>query len=88
VAEWLDDPNIGNKTPAWGHIGQVSGCQGNLEVGDPLSGTVSTVNLSGMTYHLQDLAFTSWFYQQDPPTSYNGRYSMFGTLRKFAQRCR
>ena len=28
-----------NPTPKWGHIGQVSGCQSNLEVGDPLSGT-------------------------------------------------
>ena len=58
VAEWLDDPNVGNRAPrAWGHIGQVSGCQGNLEVGDPSAGTVSTVNLSGMTYHLQESRF-------------------------------
>src|SRR5262249_53318874 len=38
VAEWQDDPYGNNTTPAWGHIGQVSGCQTNLEVGDPLSG--------------------------------------------------
>src|SRR5499427_10450585 len=36
IAEWLDDPDTNNPTPAWGHTGQVSGCQNNLEVGDPL----------------------------------------------------
>lgn len=39
VGEWMDDPFGNNPTPAWGHVGQVSGCQNNLEVGDPLTGT-------------------------------------------------
>ena len=39
VGEWMDDPFGNNPTPPWGHIGQVPGGQGNLEVGDPLSGT-------------------------------------------------
>jgi len=65
VGEWLDDPLGGNPTPAWGGIGQVGGCQGNWEVGDPLSGfplfpAVAMPN--GYTYHLQELAFFSWFY--------------------------
>jgi hypothetical protein len=64
VAEWMDDPFGNNPTPAWGHTGQVPGCQGNLENGDPLSGTeaprISMPN--GFTYHLQELAFFSWFY--------------------------
>src|SRR5258708_11239111 len=38
VGEWMDDPTGNNPTPRWGHIGQVSGCQSNLEVGDPLTG--------------------------------------------------
>ena len=42
VAEWQNDPDTINPTPAWGHTGQVSGCQSNLEVGDPLSGTTYT----------------------------------------------
>src|SRR5690348_1655945 len=39
ISEWINDPTGDNPTPAWGHTGQVSGCQDNLEVGDPLSGT-------------------------------------------------
>jgi hypothetical protein len=64
VAEWMDDPFGNNPTPAWGHTGQVGGCQGNLEVGDPLSGTEAPriVMPNGFTYHLQELAFFSWFY--------------------------
>ena len=64
VAEWMDDPFGNNPTPAWGHTGQVSGCQNNLEVGDPLSGTniPPVKGANGFTYHLQELAFFSWFY--------------------------
>src|SRR6185295_4043699 len=39
VGEWMDDPFGNNPTPAWGHTGQVGGCQNNLEVGDTLTGT-------------------------------------------------
>jgi len=64
AGEWMDDPFGNNPTPAWGHTGQVGGCQNNLEVGDPLTGTnVPTVRgANGFTYHLQELAFFSWFY--------------------------
>jgi len=64
VGEWMDDPFGNNPTPAWGHTGQVSGCQNNLEVGDPLTGTniPSVTGSNGFTYHLQELAFFSWFY--------------------------
>lgn len=64
VAEWVNDPYLINRTPAWGHTGQVAGCQDNLEVGDPLSGTEAPriVGKNGFTYHLQELAFFSWFF--------------------------
>jgi hypothetical protein len=64
VAEWANDPFGGNPTPAWGHVGQQSGCQGNFEVGDPLTGTnLPAITMpNGFTYHLQELAFFSWFY--------------------------
>jgi hypothetical protein len=44
-------------------LGQVLGCQSNLEVGDPLSGTDAPpiVMPNHFTYHLQELAFFSWF---------------------------
>jgi len=66
VAEWANDPLGNNPTPAWGGVGQVPPgfCQDNLEVGDPLSGTnFSPIGgRNGFTYHLQELAFFSWFY--------------------------
>ena len=63
IGEWMDDPLGTNPVPLWGHIGQVSGCQNNLEVGDPLSGIlVPLVPLNAMNYDLQELAFFSWFY--------------------------
>jgi hypothetical protein len=64
AAEWMNDPYDINPTPAWGHTGQVTGCQNNLEVGDPLTGINAPpiVGSNGYTYHLQELAFYSWFY--------------------------
>jgi hypothetical protein len=63
VSEWMNDPLGNNPTPNWGHIGQVAGCQNNLAVGDPLSGTLfPSVTLSSFTYHPQELAFFSWFF--------------------------
>ncbi|MGH9748241.1 MAG: hypothetical protein ACRD59_19265 [Candidatus Acidiferrales bacterium] len=66
VAEFVNDPFGNNPTPAWGGVGQVPPgfCQNNLEVGDPLSGTnFSPIGgRNGFTYHLQELAFFSWFY--------------------------
>jgi hypothetical protein len=81
VGEWMDDPTIGNPVPAWGHIGQQSGCQGTLEVGDPLTGNNITVLMTnGHTYHLQELAFFSWFYDQTPSIAVNGWYSSNNTF--------
>jgi hypothetical protein len=64
VGEWVNDPFGNNPTPPWGHIGQQPGCQNNLEVGDPLTGNVvpPVTMPNGFTYHLQELAFFSWFY--------------------------
>jgi hypothetical protein len=87
VGEWQNDPNTHNPTPSWGHIGQVSGCQANLEVGDPLSGHTFADALGGFTYHPQELAFFSWFYHQSPSLGVNGWYSDQGTFRTFAAPC-
>ncbi|HET9399924.1 MAG TPA: hypothetical protein VFO34_03150 [Candidatus Acidoferrales bacterium] len=85
VAEWMDDPLGNNPTPAWGHVGQVSNCQGNLEVGDPLSGTqFPAINMGGFTYHPQELAFASWFYRFAPSGSVNGWYSNNNTFTQDA----
>jgi hypothetical protein len=81
VGEWVNDPYVVNRTPAWGHTGQVSGCQGNLEVGDPLTGDEFTriVMKNGYTYHLQELAFFSWFYGA-PSLGLHGWFSDNGTF--------
>jgi hypothetical protein len=76
VGEWMNDPFGNNPVPRWGHIGQQPGCQGNLEVGDPLTGTnVPPVTMpNGYSYHLQELVFFSWFYGA-PSIAVNGWYS-------------
>jgi hypothetical protein len=74
LGEAIFDPTGSNLTPVWGNIGQDSGnCPGgqnNLEVGDPRSPGFSTPTnewtvvspVNGLTYHLQELAFFSWFF--------------------------
>jgi len=82
VDEWMNDPMISNPTPPWGNTGQVMGfCQANLEVGDPLSGTnIAPITMpNGFTYHLQELAFFSWFFG-GPSIGVNGWFSNNGTF--------
>lgn len=87
VNEWLNDPFGNNPTPAWGGIGQVGGCQTNLEDGDPLSGTLMpAVSLNGFTYHLQELAFFSWFYG-GTSLGTGGKFSSNGTFGGAAKLC-
>ncbi|MDQ2817066.1 MAG: hypothetical protein M3T49_02485 [Candidatus Eremiobacteraeota bacterium] len=86
IGEWMDDPFIDNATPAWGHTGQVSGCQNNLEVGDPLTGIPYTVTLKGFTYHPQELAFFSWFYRT-PANGTGAEYSYEGTFETAQGTC-
>ncbi len=82
IGELVNDPYVNNGTPSWGHIGQVSGCQGNFEVGDPLTGTAFAYTLNGYKYHLQDLAFFGWFYRESGLGTGN-RYSFNGTLKSY-----
>ena len=81
VDEWVNDPMVSNPTTPWGHTGQVGGCQANLEVGDPLTGNdLPTVTMSnGYPYHLQELAFFSWFFGA-PSIGVNGWFSNNGTF--------
>jgi hypothetical protein len=90
MGEWMDDPFVqgpfkggrhNNITPAWGGTGQQSGCQNNLEVGDPLTGISSytLVGGNGFTYTLQDLANKDWFYRT-PSEATGGAFSFQGTF--------
>ncbi len=86
VAEWMNDPFGNNPVPPWGHIGQQPGCQNNLEVGDPLSGTLAPPIFSpsnGFTYHMQELVFFSWFYGA-PSVGIHGWFSDNGTFMQDA----
>ncbi len=86
IGEWMDDPLGTNPTPAWGGIGQVSSCQSNLEVGDPLSGTDMPLTNG---YHLQELAFFSWYYNSptDPSLGTAGKFSGNGTFSGPSKAC-
>lgn len=87
INEWMQDPGGNNATPAWGGIGQVSGCQSNYEVGDPLSGKLlPAVTSNGFSYHLQELAYFSWFFG-GPSVAVNGGYSNGGTFTGAAKTC-
>jgi hypothetical protein len=82
IAEWMDDPFGNNATPAWGYVGQQSACQNNLEVGDPLSGSDPYriySSSTGFTFHLQELAYFSWFFGGES-TAINNWYSNDATF--------
>ncbi|HVN90077.1 MAG TPA: hypothetical protein VMT61_09715 [Candidatus Binataceae bacterium] len=90
IGEWLDDPvpsasvksTANNAAPLWGGFGQTIGsCQGNLEVGDPLSGSnFPSIVMNGFTYDVQELAFFSWFYRQNPSMAAGGLFSDSGSF--------
>ncbi|MEO9213999.1 MAG: hypothetical protein ABI242_12770 [Caulobacteraceae bacterium] len=97
LGELIDDPFVqsingvpggvnNDLTPAWGHTGQVGGCQNNLENGDPLTPdqggnfpNYGVTGTGGYVYHYQDLAFHDWFYRT-PSSSTGGKYSFVGNF--------
>ncbi len=81
MGELVNDPYGDNEVPPWGHSGQQSACQENLEVGDPLTGTdMPQVTMpNGYTYNLQELVFFSWFFGGES-IGVNGWYSSNGTF--------
>lgn len=88
ILEWINDPSANNLTPPWGNIGQVSGCQNNLETGDPMSGTLmpGVVMPNGFTYHAQENAYFSWFLGAAFQGA-GGKYSSGSTFSGFAKPC-
>jgi len=88
IGEWMDDPLTTNPTPAWGNIGQVTGCQNNLEVGDPLTGTFfPPVTLGNFSYDPQELVFFSWFFRQSPSIGAGGAFSNNGSFNTSPPSC-
>ena len=87
VGEWMDDPFGNNIVPTWGNVGQVSGCQNNLEDGDPVTGTAFAATLNGFTYHPEDLVFFSWFARQRPSIAVNGQYTFLSSFTAPSAKC-
>jgi hypothetical protein len=90
IGEWMDDPLANNDTTPWGNVGQVSGCQSNWEVGDPLSGTLMPpITMNGKEYQMQELAFFSWYFNKDgdPSVGAGGKFSSNGTFQGPAKAC-
>ncbi len=102
VGEWINDPGGVNPTPVYSS-GQTASCgnggQNNLEVGDPLSGISNNHAITmqnGFTYHMQELAYFSWFFSPDHAGSLgagvcaglgSGCHSTNGTFQGPARPC-
>jgi hypothetical protein len=87
LGEWLDNPLLVNTVPSWGQIGLQPSCGTALEVGDPLSASIYPMATPTFTYHLQELAYFSWFARNSPSLALNGRYSTQGTFLNPAPPC-
>jgi hypothetical protein len=82
VAEWMNDPFYNNVVPKW--VSPMGGCGGSkLEVGDPLAGTIYTVN----GYQVEDMTFYSWFSRDMPSIGISGQYDMRAVLTGPAALC-
>jgi hypothetical protein len=92
IAEFMNDPLGTNLTPSWGGIGSVTGCQRDLEVGDPLvvalypgfqnPASPVPITVNGYTYSLQELAFFSWYFNSPTTASLGtgGKFSSNGSF--------
>jgi len=88
VAEWADDPFIGNLVPYWQDPATPNVCEQDfLEVGDPLEKlNYFTVTVNGFTYTLPDVTFLPWF-ARETSTSVNGWFSFRNQLPGFSKAC-
>jgi hypothetical protein len=82
INEWVHDPFNENAVPPWVRPG-TTGCNKHLEVGDPLVGTVFTMD----GYVLQDIAYVDWFAREIPSVALNGNYDVLGRFVVPASDC-
>ena len=94
VAEWLNDPFVGefsslNFVPPAVLPGQGGACIFNFETGDPLEAPSKqfTQVTNGTTYHLQDEVFLPWYLHTVPSFSVNGWYTLRNTFPTFSSLC-
>ena len=77
VAEWMNDPFGTNMVPRW-LFPNNSGCQSNLETGDPvevLPRTAYPVAIGGFTYHPQTEALLQWFSRETKSSAFSSAYT-------------
>jgi hypothetical protein len=91
LAEWLMDPRGDNSTPAWSDPQSSGACASTLEVGDPMHDAAlpPALVMNGYSYHVQELAFFSWFFNGPSVPSYGagGSFSSNGTFSGPAPAC-
>ncbi|HEY2116851.1 MAG TPA: hypothetical protein VGJ51_17270 [Candidatus Angelobacter sp.] len=77
ISEWMNNPFGGNLVPAW-QVPNSSGCQNNLETGDPLALMPNAgypVLIDGFTYHPQNQVMMQWFQRGAASDAFEGAFS-------------
>jgi hypothetical protein len=77
ISEWMNNPFGGNAVPPW-QIPNSTGCQSNLETGDPLALMPNAgypVLIDGFTYHPQNQVLMQWFQRGATSDAFEGAFS-------------
>jgi len=77
ISEWMNNPFGGNSVPAW-QVPNSTGCQSNLETGDPLALMPNAgypVLIDGFTYHPQNQVLMQWFQREATSDAFEGAFS-------------
>ncbi len=77
ISEWMNNPFGTNAVPAW-QVPNSTGCQSNLETGDPLALMPDAgypVLIDGFTYHPQNQVLMQWFQRGATSDAFEGAFS-------------
>lgn len=77
ISEWMNNPFGSNAVPAW-QVPNSTGCQSNLETGDPLALMPNAgfpVSIEGFTYHPQNQVLMQWFQRGTTSDAFEGAFS-------------
>jgi hypothetical protein len=77
ISEWMNNPFGSNLVPEW-QVPNSSGCQNNLETGDPLATMPNSgfsIVIDGFTYHPQSQVLLQWFQRGAASDAIEGAFS-------------
>jgi hypothetical protein len=77
ISEWMNNPFGSNQVPEW-QVPNSTGCQNNLETGDPLATMPNAgypVPIDGFTYHPQSQVLLQWFQRGSASDAIEGAFS-------------